>query len=64
MDALGKNHTYGIAVTLDGIMHPPVTIMMTWVLNVTDVSFIQRTIISLDKKDTRLEIWMIFSVFM
>ena len=37
-----------------------VTILMMWVLNVTDASSIQRTIISLDKKGTGLEISMIF----
>ena len=35
-------------------------ILMMWVLNVTDASSIQRTIISWDKKDTGLEISIIF----
>ena len=37
-----------------------VAILMMWLLNVTDASSIQRTIISLDKKGTGLEISMIF----
>ena len=63
MDALGKNLTYGIAVTMDGIMQA-VTIILMSVLNATDVSSIQRTIISLDNNDTGLKTSIIFLVFM
>ena len=65
-NALGKNHTYGIAVTVDGIMYATtvIAIILMWVLNVTDVSSIQQTVISLDKKDTGLETSMNFSVLM
>ena len=47
-------------------MHPwPVlSVVMLCMLNVTDVSTMQRTIISLDKKDTGLETSKNFSVFM
>ena len=41
-NALVKNHTYGIAVTVDGIKKT-VTMVKTWVLNVTDTSFIYTT---------------------
>ena len=39
--ALAANHTYGIAVTMDGI-GTTVAIMKMWVLNVTDTSSMQR----------------------
>ena len=48
-NALVMNHTYGIAATLDG-MQTTVGMVKTWVLNVTDTSFIKRPVISLDKK--------------
>ena len=63
VDALGKNLTYGIAVTMDGIMQAVAIILMS-VLNATDVSSIQRTIISLDNNDTGLKTSIIFLVFM
>ena len=61
--ALATNHTYGIAVTVDGInTTTTVAIIMMWELNVTDTSSIQRPV-SLDKKDTGLEILIDFLVF-
>ena len=48
-NALVMNHTYGIAATLDGIQNT-VAIMKMWVLNVTNTSFMQQPVISLDIK--------------
>ncbi len=46
LSALVTNHTYGIAVTVGGIMHfQAVVILMMLALTVIDVSGIQRSIL-------------------